>query len=168
MRSGARLAKVELDARYRNRRAASIENELVRVTVVREGGHIAEILDKRTAVNPLWTPPWASVEPSAYDARTHPHFGSATDGRLLAGILGHNLGLDLFGGPTDEEAACGMSAHGDGSVALCEIESADDTLVVRAQLPHAQLQFERRIELRDRAVLIRESVENLCAFDRPI
>jgi len=31
MRSGARLAKVELDARYRNRRAASIENELVRV-----------------------------------------------------------------------------------------------------------------------------------------
>ncbi len=28
-----------------------------RVTVLEEGGHIAEIFDKRSGVNPLWTPP---------------------------------------------------------------------------------------------------------------
>jgi hypothetical protein len=37
------------ETRYRGRRATSIENEMVRVTVLHEGGHIAEILDKRAA-----------------------------------------------------------------------------------------------------------------------
>ena len=32
----------------------------LRVTVLEEGGHIAEILDKRSGINPLWTPPWPS------------------------------------------------------------------------------------------------------------
>ena len=45
---------------YRGRSAVSIENEEIRVTVLREGGHIAEILHKATGVNPLWTPPWPS------------------------------------------------------------------------------------------------------------
>ena len=42
---------------YRGRRAVVIEDEAVRVTVLEEGGHIAEIFDKRSGVNPLWTPP---------------------------------------------------------------------------------------------------------------
>jgi hypothetical protein len=52
---------------YRGRRAAVFENSQLRVTVLREGGHIAEIFDKATGVNPLWTPPWTSIEPSTYD-----------------------------------------------------------------------------------------------------
>jgi len=52
---------------YRTRRATSIENEAIRVTVLHEGGHIAEITDTKTGINPLWTPPWPSIEPSAYD-----------------------------------------------------------------------------------------------------
>jgi hypothetical protein len=43
------------ETRYRGRRATSIENDLVRVTVLHEGGHIAEILDKQSGVNPLWS-----------------------------------------------------------------------------------------------------------------
>jgi len=44
---------VPLHQIYHGRRAASIENESVRVTVLAEGGHIAEVFDKQTGVNPL-------------------------------------------------------------------------------------------------------------------
>ena len=56
---------------YRGRRAAALENDSLRVTVLEEGGHIAEITDKATGVNPLWTPEWPSIEPSAYDPAAH-------------------------------------------------------------------------------------------------
>ena len=86
---------------YRNRRAVQIENDLLRITVLVEGGHIAEILDKQTGVNPLWTPPWPSIEPSSYDLGKHPGYGSDSESRLLAGIMGHNLCMDIFGGPSE-------------------------------------------------------------------
>src|SRR5687767_13381357 len=104
-------------ALYRGRRAATIENANLRVTVLEEGGHIAEIFDKVAGVNPLWTPPWPSIEPSHYGP-AHAHlYGSGSDARLLAGIMGHNLCLDIFGPPTDDEAKAGLVAHGEGSVA---------------------------------------------------
>ena len=92
---------------YRGRRAATIENDALRVTVLVEGGHIAEIFDKRSGVNPLWTPPWRSIEPSTYSRARHPEYGDGGDAMLLAGIMGHNLCLDIFGGPSDAEAAAG-------------------------------------------------------------
>src|SRR5580704_603368 len=98
---------------YRNRRAASIENQSLRVTVLCDGGHIAEILHKASGVNPLWTPPWPSMEPSTYNAATHTAYGSGVESKLLAGIMGHNLCLDIFGGPSAEEAAAGLGVHGE-------------------------------------------------------
>jgi hypothetical protein len=153
---------------YRGRRAATIANDALRVTVLEEGGHIAEIHDAQSGINPLWTPPWTSVEPSAFDRAAHPEFGSGADAKLLAGIMGHNLCLDIFGGPSAEEAAAGMTAHGDGSVARYDIDAANDRLTMRARLPLAQIQIERRIALQGRTVRIQEAIENLCAFDRPI
>ena len=85
---------------YRGRRAASVENGDLRVTVLEEGGHIAEMLDKRSGVNPLWTPPWPSIEPSTYSAASHAEYGSSSEAKLLAGIMGHNLCLDIFGAPS--------------------------------------------------------------------
>jgi len=41
---------------FRGRRAAVIENRHLRLTVLEGGGHIAEIADKETDVNPLWIP----------------------------------------------------------------------------------------------------------------
>jgi hypothetical protein len=146
----------------------------LRVTVLQEGGHIAEILDKETGINPLWTPPWPSIEPSAYGRDVHTEYGAGADGKLLAGIMGHNLCLDIFGEPTAEEAAAGVTVHGEGPVGPYEIHpdagGAGDAggLVLRARFPLAQIAFERRIELQDRTAIIRESVENLAAFDRPI
>lgn len=156
------------DTTYRGRSAASIENQHLRVTVLQEGGHIAEIFDKETGVNPLWTPPWPSIEPSTYTRDGNPEYGADAESRLLAGIMGHNLCLDLFGGPSPEEAAAGLTVHGEGSIAPYDIRNQDGTLILQAHLPMAQVSFERTIELRERTLRIRESVQNLSARDRAI
>lgn len=153
---------------YCGRHAAFIENNDIRVTVLKEGGHIAEILDKRSGVNPLWIPAWPSIEPSTYAREKHPEYGSGSDARLLCGIMGHNLCLDIFGGPSDEEFAAGMTAHGEGSVVPYKISEADGRLTMHAHFLRAQIQFRRQIVLRDDSVKITEMVESLCAFDRPI
>jgi hypothetical protein len=155
-------------ATYRNRRAATIDNGAIRVTVLEEGGHIAEIADVSTGANPLWTPDWPSIEPSTYDRAAHGEYGDGADAPLLAGIMGHNLCLDIFGGPSAEEAAAGLPVHGEVSTARFAIESARSSLTMRVSLPQAQLRFERRIELVDRWVRVREQVENLTATDHPV
>src|SRR5882762_11520006 len=109
---------------YRGRRAAVVENDALRVTALEEGGHIAEMFDKRASVNPLWTPPWTSIEPSTYSRARHPEYGDGSDALLLAGIMGHNLCLDIFGGPSDAEAAAGLTPHGEASVASYDAEIA--------------------------------------------
>lgn len=153
---------------YRGRRAAVIEDDDVRVTVLEEGGHIAEILDKRSGVNPLWTPPWRSIEPSAFAGAHDAEYGTAVDAKLLAGIMGHNLCVDTFGGPSDEEAAAGLTPHGEASIARYELDVTGRTIAMGAELPLAGLRVERQIELAGRALKIRERIDNLTACDRPI
>ncbi len=154
---------------YRNRKAFQLESDTVRVTVLVEGGHIAEILHKPSGVNPLWTPPWPSIEPSIWSAAAYPEYGSGSESRLLAGIMGHNLCLGLFGGPTDEEFAAGMSAHGEAPVALHDVAVQNGVLTARASLSEARLRFERTIRFQTPDVIrIAEEVENLAAWDSPV
>lgn len=153
---------------FMGRKAVSLENADLRVTVLEEGGHIAEVFSKHAQVNPLWIPHWRSVEPSSYALPEYPHFGKGSDAKLLAGIMGHNLCLDLFGGPSSAEAAAGITAHGEGSVNRYEITETTEGLSMSLRLPLAQLDFTRSLELRGNAVRIRETVENLTAADRPI
>jgi len=153
---------------YRGRRAVFIENGQVRVTILIEGGHIAEVLDKRSGINPLWTPHWDSIEPSTFDASRHASYGGPTDGALLAGIMGHNLCLDIFGGPSPEEAAAGLTAHGEASIVQYSIEANGSVVIARADLPQAGLSVMRRLELRRSTVEITETVMNLTACDRPV
>lgn len=157
------------EMQYMNRRAFQIENNELRVTVTLEGGHVAEILDKRTGVNPLWTPPWPSIEPSAYSPTRHLAYGGNSESKLLAGILGHNLCLDIFGPPSEEEYAAGWTVHGESSVAPYEITAGEDRLTARVTLPLAQMEFERSLQLAPGGVVrFRETVTNLTAMDRPI
>jgi hypothetical protein len=156
------------DTRYRGRRAVTIENGDLRVTVLREGGHIAEIFDKAAGVNPLWTPPWPTMEPSAYTRAHAAVYGDGSDARLLAGIMGHNICLDLFGPPSADDAALGLAAHGEGPVVAYDLDTNGDALVARARLPIAGLDFERRLELRDRALAVRETLVNVSGAGRII
>ena len=82
--------------------------------------------------------------------------------------MGHNLCVDIFGGPSDEEAAAGLTPHGDASVTRYEVSGAGEKISMRAVLPLAELLVERRLELHDRTLRIRESIENVTACDRPI
>lgn len=155
--------------RYHHRRAVAIENDRLRVTVLEGGGHIAEILEKTIGMNPLWTPAWRSIEPEDFDHDRMPGYGgSPAESRLLSAIMGHNLCLDIFGGPSEEEAAAGLSAHGEASVARYDITEDGASLVMHADLPIAGLRVERRIALHDAAVRIVERVENRTAADRPV
>jgi hypothetical protein len=85
------------NAVFKGRRAAHLENDFLRVTVLEGGGHIDEVLDKRAGVSPLWIPHWTSLEPSDFSPVQHSNFGTGADAKLLAGIIGHNLCLDLEG-----------------------------------------------------------------------
>jgi hypothetical protein len=154
---------------YRNRRAVQLENDTLRLTVLNEGGHLAELLYKPAGVNPLWTPPWPSIEPSAYNPAIHAEYGNNSESRLLAGIMGHNLCLDIFGGPSEEEAAAGMTVHGEAPVTPYHITLENGVLTQRAVFPQAQLRFARKISFTaPTMILIVEEVENLSALDRPI
>jgi hypothetical protein len=150
-----------------DRRVAQIENESVRVSVTLEGGHIAEILEKETGINPLWIPPWPSIEPSAWN-REDSTYGNNAESKLICGILGHSLCLDMFGPPSEEEFAAGVFAHGEAGVIPWEFTEEADALLCRCVLPGAQLAFERRIALDGHTVRIGETVENLAPLDRPI
>ncbi len=158
------------EIRYLGRRAVQIENELLRVTSTVEGGHVAEIVHKPTGVNPLWTPHWVSIEPSAYDREKHPEYGAGSEAYLLAGILGHNICLDTFGAPSEAEAKAGIPVHGEGPVVLYDVSAGGLEMTLAARLKEAALRFERRITLASggNVVLFEESVENLSALDRPI
>ena len=139
--------------------AQSIENDRLRVTVLVEGGHIAEVFDKRAGVNPLWTPPWPSIEPSTSDpTRTRVrrwrrveaarrHHGAQPVPRHLRRAIRSRSGC--------------WSARAWRSVDRpYEIEAAGDNLTMRAGLPLASLEVERHVELSDGAVWIAETVDN--------
>ena len=151
------------------RKTASIENDELRVTVTVEGGHIAEILEKSTGVNPLWTPPWPSIEPSEYSFDKHPEYGDNSESKLLAGIRGHNLALDIFGAPSPEEFRAGVTVHGEASVVRYQVDALPDRIIMNAHLPLAMLDFTRDLWLEPGGIVrITETVGNLLAMDRPI
>ena len=146
---------------YLGRRAYQWENQDLRVTVVAEGGHIAEIFHKGKGINPLWTPPWPTIDPSTYSAAKHPEYGTGPEAKLLSGILGHNWCVDFFGPPSEEEAKAGYGVHGEASIVPYDEE-------LRAHLPLSQLNVQRRMELDGNKIRFTEDVENLLPFDRHI
>ena len=162
------MQEERLTQQFLGRRAASIESSELRVTVLQHGGHIAEIFHKATGVNPLWTPPWPTIEPSAYGPANSAFYGEGADGPLLAGIVGHNLCLDIFGPPSDAEARAGLTAHGEGSVATYQLTAQGEELTAKAEFPIAGFEFERRIRLRGDTVEVRETLKNVTSRDRAI
>jgi len=153
---------------YLGRKAVSIENDQLRLTVVEEGGHLAELFHKGAGVNPLWTPNWTSGEPSTFGPQQEKIFGTGVDARLLYGILGHNTCLDLFGPPSHAEASAGMTAHGEASLLPYTLRQEGNALLCAVHMPLAQLEFERTLTLSNEDVILEETVRNLAAFDRPL
>ena len=153
---------------FRGRQAAQLENDLLRVTVLHEGGHIAEVFDKRAGVSPLWIPHWTSIEPSTFGNHLQNRYGTGPEAKLLAGIMGHNLCLDLFGGPSDEEALAGFTVHGEASVDRYDVTESSNGLLSELILTLSQLKISRSLQLHGQRIRIHEVVQNLSAMDRPL
>jgi hypothetical protein len=156
------------EIRYRGRRAHQIENEILSVVMLVEGGHVAALTHRATGINPLWTPPWPTIEPSAYDPAVHPEYGLGSESRLLAGIHGHNLCLDTFGAPSEAEAAAGADVHGEAGVIPWDIVSDGDTLTATVHVASARLDFARTLKLAGDKLYFTEVLTNLAGEDRPI
>ncbi len=163
--------------RWQGREAYTLSNGLIQMVNLTGGGHIAEMrFAKRSGlpdVNPLWVPKWKGIEPFDYRAKDHEkRYGPLTEGKLLSGISGHNICLGYFGPPSDEEAAQGLSTHGEAP-SLKWRKSAERlhegqlNLTLSVRLPEAGLQFSREIGLRpgESVVYIKESVTNQRKLD---
>lgn len=146
------------------------------LSMLEGGGHICELVSNRhSGINPLWRPPWKTMEPYQYDAtRDSATYGPLPDGRLLAGLAGHSLSFDYFGPPSAEEIAAGHSTHGEAPALKWSISAAQQGSVPMAEcsllLPDARIEFSRKlsIELHSPVVYCEESATNLMSFDRPI
>jgi hypothetical protein len=146
------------------------------VSVLEGGGHICELsVNARSGVNPLWRPPWATIDPSEYKSAKHARrYGPAPDGRLLAGIAGHSLSFDHFGPPSPEETAAGLTTHGEAPALKWDIQkyakSPKPHLQYGLTLPEARIRFGRKLTLDcvNPLIYCEEEAANLSPYDRPI
>ncbi len=158
--------------RWQGRQAYVLGNDLVRLVTLTGGGHIAEFCFQKSSgfptLNPLWVPPWKTIEPYRYREKLHGgRYGPTLTGKLLSGIVGHNLCLDYFGPPSEEEAQRGLSIHGEAPSAKWQRSGRRATskyaaLELTVRLPVAGLRFRREIRIRrgESVVYFNETVTN--------
>jgi hypothetical protein len=146
------------------------------VSVLEGGGHICDLnLNACTGMNPLWRPPWATIDPFKYTRAKHARtYGGPPDGRLLAGIAGHSLSFDHFGPPSPEETKAGLTTHGEAPALKWDVQkyarSPKPYLRYGLTLPEARIRFSRKLTLdpRNPVIYCQEEAVNLSPFDRPI
>jgi hypothetical protein len=157
---------------WQGRQAYVLGNDLVRLVTLTGGGHIAEFCFLESSgvstLNPLWVPPWRTMEPYRYQEELHARrYGAPITGKLISGLVGHNLCLDYFGPPSDEEVKQGLSIHGEAPSAKwqksgAKATSKDAALELSVRLPIAGLRFSREIKIRrgESVVYFNETVTN--------
>jgi hypothetical protein len=143
---------------WRGRKAYLLKNGSVQLVTLTGGGHIAEFRfvdgSPFSRLNPLWVPPWKTMEPHNYSEKAHSRlYGSLLEGKLLSGIVGHNICLDYFGPPTLAETRQGLSQHGEAPMSKwqkteCRTDGRKASLTLSTRLPGAGLAFSRNIQLR--------------------
>jgi hypothetical protein len=151
---------------WTGRDAAKISNDRMELTVLSQGGHLADLRFRdesgSRSGNLLWTAPWMSSDQSQL---------SQQELSETAGFTGHGLCLDYFGPPSAQEAAIGLPLHGEAAAQnwklLTALDGSDATCRSEVDLPRAQLRFERTIRLRDdsNVLYVEETVHNEKALD---
>jgi len=144
------------------------------MTTLMGGGHIAEFRQmKPPSLSPLWVPPWRTMEPYLYREHRHSEeYGAVTEGKLLSGLVGHNICLDYFGSPSPEESKCGLSQHGEAPSARwtalrAQATNTRVTLALSTELRESRLKLKREIVLRkgEPVAYFRETVINTARLD---
>lgn len=166
-----RTAAQVLERRFENREAWELRNDKLRLTVVKSGGHIGEIvLTGDRAVNPLWIQSRPTIDADKYETSKHEAiYGGGSGARLMSGLMGHNVCFPYWGDPSRTEAAAGMTFHGEtGIVRWRQIETASNLLAVEAQLPESAMRLRRIITLKGQVAQIEETAYNEKAWDKPV
>ena len=163
--------------KWQGREAYALSNGLIQMVNLTGGGHIAELRFAEGSglptLNPHWNPPWKSMEPFQYSARSHAkRYGPTTEGKLLSGIAGHNICLDYFGPPSKEETAQGLSTHGEAPClkwrkSAERLRAGQLSVTLSVRLPEAGLEFSREIGMRagEPVVYLKETVTNQRKLD---
>lgn len=131
-----------------------LENGTIRVSLLRGGGHIAEL--RLVSTNP--------------QLALNPMFVSSGNG-----YMGHLVCFPHYGPASPDERAQGLSGHGEaGSVEWQQtrppqIDAQAFTFYYGADLPKTQYKIERAVTLTggQSAVRVEEWVESLAPYDRP-
>jgi len=157
---------------WHRREAYVLENDLIRLVSLTGGGHLVEFRLRepsgRLGLNPLWIPPWQTIEPYRYNEKSHARkYGAPVTGRTISGIAGHNLCLDYFGAPSADEVKQGLSIHGEAPIlrwrkARSCVTASQASVELGVRLPTAGLRFAREIVLRrgEPVAYVRETVSN--------
>jgi hypothetical protein len=171
----------ELDApalfttEWRGRTAALLANDLVRCSVLRDGGLLAEFAftgsDHRRLQNALWEAPWWEGQPHRLDSELCEKYGDVGTGRFLDNYTGHALCLDSFGPPSQAEVMAGSGLHGEASIVPWQLKLQSGLrLEASAHLPFANLTIERLFNLSvgETVLCVDERVTNHNREPRPL
>jgi hypothetical protein len=157
--------------RWDNRAATRLSNGIVELVVLTSGGHLAEFRfleqEGRVSPNAFWKAPWITFDSNETAGKDLPAtYGPVEVRKFLVSFTGHCLCLDYFGGPSAEQAAAGLSLHGEAPNATWNVLSPAPSGEVLArwqvELPTAHLSFEREIRLgvAESIAYVRETVTN--------
>jgi hypothetical protein len=156
---------------FTGRSAWTIDTPHLRVTVLRGGGHVAEITLKSAAtVNPLWVQMRPTIDPAQFNAaRDATTYGGGAAAKLMSGLAGHSLCFPYWGNPSAAEERASMTFHGEtGTVNWTQTGSGGDWLELAAELPESHIRFIRRLAIRGTVAWFDETATNEAAWDRPV
>ncbi len=148
---------------FEERPALVLSNDQLDLTVISEGGAMAQITLKsdKEKNNPLWNPYWIARQ--------------AGLNRPASFARGHFVCIDGFGPVSPEERAAGLTAHGEAYTLPWVLQSEQKqggtlSAAFSVALPLAQETFTRTYHLVDgeSIVWVDSTVTSLLGFDRPV
>ncbi len=157
--------------RFTGRAAWTIDTPDLRVTILKGGGHVAEIaLKSPGAINPLWIQERRTIDPAQFNAaRDAQTYGGGPSAKLMSGLAGHRLCFPYWGNPSAAEERAGMTFHGEtGVVNWTSTGSGSDWVELYAELPESRTRLVRRLTVHRTVVWFDETAGNEAAWDRPV
>jgi len=148
---------------WEDRPALLLSNDRIELTVLPEGGAMAQILlkDDKEKINPLWNPYWIARQ--------------AGLNRPTNFYRGHFVCVDGFGPVSPEERSAGLPMHGEAHTLPWELKSQrkegnTTSAAFSVNLPLSQEVFTRTFHVVDgeQVVWVESGLTNLLAFDRPV
>ena len=154
-------AEIRQHESFKNRPAIVVANDKIELAILPLSGAMASLtLVNGDPINPMWD----AIQNDREQGRPE----------RTAGGTGHFVCVDGFGPVSEEEAASGLSGHGEAArlawaTAAAKSSAGLAELTQAVTLPRHQELFTRTISLRDgeNVVRVHSTLESLLGFDRP-